>query len=273
MRFAVPSAKQVTMTDAERTSWSDYQWDLLRDGPMSPNMHMALDEVLTLEVGAGRRSPTIRIWEWASNAVVIGCFQSVRNEVDADGARRHDVQVVRRITGGGAMFIEPGNTITYSIYAPVSLVAGMSFVESYEFLDRWVVEALKSLGVDAWYQPINDITSSGGKIGGAAQTRRAGAVLHHVTMAYDIDSAKMLEVLRIGREKLSDKGRTSAAKRVDPVRAQTGASRTAVIDRMIETFRRDYVLNPSLLTSEERRAAGQLVADKFATDQWLYLLP
>ena len=257
----------------ERASWRDYDWQVLRDGPMSPNMHMALDEVLTLEVAHGRRKPTVRIWEWASNAVVIGCFQSVRNEVDMEGAARHQVQVVRRITGGGAMFIEPGNTITYSVYAPEALVAGMSFVESYAFFDAWVVDALQSLGVNAWYQPINDITSSGGKIGGAAQTRRAGAVLHHVTMAYDIDSGKMLEVLRIGREKLSDKGRTSAAKRVDPVRAQTGVSREAVIDRMLETFRAEHGLHPSALTPAETSAAGRLMATKFATDDWLYLLP
>jgi lipoate---protein ligase len=171
------------------------------------------------------------------------------------------------------MFIEPGNTITYSIYASQALVAGLSFVESYAFLDAWVVDALQSLGVNAWYQPINDITSSGGKIGGAAQTRRAGAVLHHVTMAYDIDSAKMLEVLRIGREKLSDKGRTSAAKRVDPVRAQTGVSRTAVIDRMVETFQQEHGLTPSALTPAELSAAEELMASKFATDEWLYILP
>ncbi|HEX6508290.1 MAG TPA: biotin/lipoate A/B protein ligase family protein [Chloroflexota bacterium] len=240
---------------------------------MKPNMHMALDEVLMLEVAAGRRKPALRIWEWAANAVVIGCFQSVRNEVDPEGAARHDVQVVRRITGGGAMFIEPGNTITYSIYAPEALVAGMSFVESYAFLDDWVLDALRSLGVDARYQPINDITSPGGKIGGAAQTRRAGVVLHHVTMAYDIDSAKMLEVLRIGREKLSDKGRTSAAKRVDPVRAQTGVSREAVIDCMVDTFRREYGLTDSTLTATELSAAEKLIEAKFGTDEWLYILP
>jgi lipoate---protein ligase len=262
------------MTAEDRdASWRQYTWQLLRDGPMSPNMHMALDEVLTREVGAGRREPTVRIWEWASNAVVIGCFQSVRNEVDMDGARRHDVQVVRRITGGGAMFIEPGNTITYSVYAPLTLVTGLSFVESYAFLDAWVVDALQSLGVNAWYQPINDITSSGGKIGGAAQTRRGGAVLHHVTMAYDIDSAKMLDVLRIGREKLSDKGRTSAAKRVDPVRAQTGVSRVDVIDRMVETFRQEHGLEQSTLTPAETSAAEDLMVAKFATDGWLYILP
>src|SRR3546814_4571366 len=72
---------------------------------------------------------------------------------------------------------------------------------------------------------------------GAAQTRRRGAVLHHVTMAYDIDAVRMLEVLRIGREKLSDKGTTSAVKRVDPLRSQTGLAREAVIEHMVENFR------------------------------------
>lgn len=236
-------------------------------------MHMALDEALLYAVAEGRRPPTLRIWDWASSAVVIGCFQSVRNEVDPDGAERHGVTVVRRMTGGGAMFIEPGNTITYSMYAPEEMVAGMSYVESYAFFDRWVIDALGSLGVRAWYQPINDITSEGGKIGGAAQGRRAGTVLHHVTMAYDIDSVKMLEVLRIGREKLSDKGQTSAARRVDPVRVQTGVSREAVIDRMIDTFRSEHGLADSRLTPDEIARAEELVRTKYGTDEWLYLLP
>src|SRR5690606_29664441 len=104
-------------------------------------------------------------------------------------------------TGGGAMFTEPQNAITYSLYAPESLVKGLSFVDSYAFMDDWVLEALRSMGVEAVYKPINDISSAQGKIGGAAQTRRGGAVLHHVMAAYDMNPATMLEVLRIGREK------------------------------------------------------------------------
>src|SRR3546814_15753175 len=56
-------------------------------------------------------------------------------------------------------------------------------------------------------------------------------------MAYDIDAVRMLEVLRIGREKLSDTGTTSPVKRVDPLRSQTGLAREAVIEHMVETFR------------------------------------
>ena len=256
-----------------RTDWRDHDWQLIHAAAQSPNLHMALDEVLTDEVSAGRRGPTLRIWEWASPAVVIGRFQSLRNEVDADAARRHGIEVVRRISGGGAMFIEPGNTITYSICAPLSLVAGMSFQDAYAHMDAWVIRALAAMGITAWYQPLNDITSASGKIAGAAQARRGKAVLHHVTMAYDIDAAKMLEVLRIGREKLSDKGTTSAQKRVDPLRSQTGLRRDEVIANLLSSFREQYGLSAVEAGAEALGRAEALVTSKFGTDGWIGVVP
>ncbi len=252
-----------------RTDWRDHDWQLIHTIPQSPSLHMALDDVLTHEVGAGRRKPTLRIWEWAAPAVVIGRFQSLRNEVDADAAQRHGIEVVRRVSGGGAMFIEPGNTITYSIYAPQSLVKDLSFQEAYAFFDAWVLEALAELGIKAWYQPLNDITSEGGKIAGAAQVHRGGAVLHHVTMAYDINATKMLDVLRIGREKLSDKGTVSAAKRVDPLRSQTGLPREAVIERMVATFRRLHGLSDDIVRPDEQARSEELALGKFSSTAWL----
>lgn len=254
--------------------WLDYDWQLLRGGTEEPHVQMALDEVLLSRVAKGEREPTLRIWEWASSSVVLGRFQSVRNEVDMEAAREHGVTVVRRITGGGAMFNEPHNTITYSLYAPEKLVKGMSFIESYAFLDDWVLQGLRRVGVDAVYEPINDIASSAGKIGGAAQTRRRGAVLHHAMLSYDIDADKMLQVLRIGREKLSDKGTESAKKRVSPVRDQSQLPRSVVIDRLLGTFSELYGgLGGSEISTEEREEAEALAESKFATDDWLYLLP
>lgn len=256
-----------------KTQWIDHDWQLIHAGPQPPALHMALDEVITDEVAAGRRAPTLRIWEWASPAVAIGRFQSLRNEVDLVAARRHGIEVVRRATGGGAMFIEPGNTITYSLSAPESLVAEMSFEQSYAFMDAWVLDALRSLGIEAWYQPLNDITSKAGKIAGAAQMRRGKAVLHHVTMAYDIDSTKMLQVLRISREKLSDKATQSANKRVDPLRNQTGLPREDIIAQMIETFRHLHGLSEDLLRPEELARAEGLVRSKFGTPLWTEAVP
>ncbi len=251
-----------------RTSWHDYDWQLIHAGPREPVLHVALDQVLTDAVAAGRRAPTLRFWEWEAPCVVIGRFQSLANEVDPEGAHRHGIDVVRRITGGGAMFMEAGNCITYSIHAPEAIVEGMSFQESYAFFDQWVIDALGDLGIKAWYRPLNDITSPDGKIAGAAQARRGGAVLHHVTMAYDIDAAKMLEVLRIGREKLSDKGTRSAAKRVDPLRSQTGLARQDIIASMTASFRRQHGLHLDDLRPEELAAAEELVRTKFGTPAW-----
>jgi lipoate-protein ligase A len=259
---------------AQASGWRDYQWQLIHSKAVPPVMQMALDEVLAIEVGEGRRQPTLRIWEWNEPAVVIGSFQSLKNEVDPENAAKHGFTVVRRISGGGAMFMEAGSVITYSIYAPSELVQGMTFADSYAFLDDWVLTALKSLGIDAYYQPLNDITSPKGKIGGAAQKRLgSGAVLHHVTMSYDMDGEKMVQVLRIGREKLSDKGITSAAKRVDPLRSQTGLSRAEIIDRMKQTFTGLYGAVSGDITNEEYAKAADLVANKFGTDEWITRVP
>ncbi|GIG55172.1 lipoate--protein ligase family protein [Demequina activiva] len=256
------------------TGWQDHSFGVLHDEPREPHLQMALDDVITREVAAGRRGPTLRIWEWASSAVVIGSFQSRRNEVDPEGAARHDITVTRRVSGGGAMFIQPGNTITYSLSVPSSLVEGLSFEQSYAFLDDWVLGALADVGIRARYVPLNDIASDQGKIAGAAQKRyAAGAVLHHVTMAYDIDAAAMLETLRIGREKMSDKGTTSANKRVDPLRSQTGMTREAIIDAFLAHFASRYATEPSSVTADELAQAHALVESKFSTQEWLDLVP
>ncbi|WNM28221.1 biotin/lipoate A/B protein ligase family protein [Demequina capsici] len=256
------------------TSWHDHTFQVIHDAPRAPHMQMALDEILSQEVAAGRRGPTLRVWEWERNAVVIGSFQSFRNEIDVEGAARHDVTVTRRVSGGGAMFIQPGNTITYSLSVPASLVEGLSFEQSYAFLDDWVLGALRELGIDATYVPLNDIASPAGKIAGAAQKRyAAGAVLHHVTMAYDIDADAMLDVLRIGREKLSDKGTKSANKRVDPLRSQTGMPRDEVIEAFLAHFASRYATVAGEVTADEVAQAEGMVERKFGTQEWIRLVP
>jgi lipoate---protein ligase len=255
--------------------WADYQWRLIRPRPLAPAMNLALDEVLTRRVGSGERQPTLRFWGWSEPVVVLGRFQSVANEVDEEAADREGVTVVRRMTGGGAMFTEPGNHITYSVYAPPGLVEGMGTVESYAFFDDWVVEALRSLGIDAWYEPINDLTSSDGKIGGAAQARRPGAVLHHTMTSYEMDAAKMLKVLRVGLEKITDKAIESAEKRVGPLRRQTDLPREEILERLIDTFRNRVAgnLTEDDLTEEEVSTAERLVEEKYGTPEWLRSIP
>jgi lipoate-protein ligase A len=261
------------LPEEREARWKRYRWHLIPPEPTPPLVNMALDEVLTLRVGSGERPPTLRIWGWDRSCVVLGRFQSVRNEVDERAMAEHNVQLVRRISGGGAMFIEPEGTITYSIFAPEEMVAGMSFPESYAFFDSWVIDALRELGVEAWYQPLNDITSTGGKIGGAAQARRGGAVLHHTTMAYQMNTSLMSKILRVGKEKLSDKGVKSADKRVGPLRQQTDLDRDVIIHHLIGHFRARFGLVDDQVTDSEYAEAKRLITDRFSTPEWIYFLP
>ena len=267
------TAERQAMIEEQIASWRDLGWELIREEPLAPAMNVALDEVLTKRVGAGERPPTVRFWAWAAPAVILGRFQSVRNEVNEAEARARGVAIVRRITGGGAMFVQPNATITYSITLPEEHVAGLSFPESYAALDGWVVETFRALGVDAWYAPLNDITSAEGKIGGAAQARRGRAVLHHTTIAYEMNTDEMVQILRIGKEKLSDKGIASAAKRVSPLRRQTDLAREAIVAALIDSFRERFGLTEGAITAAERAAAETLVTERYGGDAWTHDLP
>ena len=258
------------------TRWEDHDWQIILPTEIPIYTQVALDQILTEDVGAGRTQPAMRLWRWPVEdpSVVIGSFQSYSNEVDADAVAKHAIKVARRISGGGAMFMEADNAVTYSLYTPTSLVDGMSFTDSYPFLDAWLMDALHRMEVKAFYEPLNDISTPEGKIGGAAQKRlAAGSMLHHVTMSYDIDAQKMTDVLRIGREKVSDKGITSAQSRVDPLRRQTGMTRAAIWDVMIQTFAERYGATTREVTEDERARAEALAEEKFVTREWIQRVP
>jgi lipoate-protein ligase A len=167
------------------------------------------------------------------------------------------------------MLAEPGRTITWSLVTPVEPVAGMSFVESFAHLDRWAVETLRSLGVDAGYRPINDIVSPAGKIAGAAQARRQGALLHHVTMAYSMDPELLRELIRIGRPAVSDRGVRSAVREVSPLDSLLALPRRAVVAALAAASG----AAPGRLDPAELEAAAQLAAKKYARREWIFRLP
>ena len=255
-------------------SWDDIDFEVIHGPVVDPMVNVALDETLVEDVAAGRRKPFMRLWEWNGPQVVIGSFQSYQNEVQPDGVERYGITVSRRVTGGGAMFMEPGNCITYSLVIPTALVDGMSFEQAYPYLDQWVMEVLEKLGIKAKYVPLNDIASEAGKIGGAAQKRWAnGYMVHHVTMAYDIDAVKMNEVLRIGMEKIRDKGTRSAVKRVDPMRSQTGLPREEIMRVFFDHFKDKYHATEGAITEKDLEVARARCETKFARPEWVHRIP
>ncbi len=246
---------------------SEHEWRVV-SGAFSPAMHMALDEVITDRVAAGELRPTLRLWEWERPAVVIGRFQTVRDEVFEDMAERHGIEVVRRSTGGGAMFCEPGTVITYSLSLPEDAVAANDIVESYRELEEWSLAGLDEAGAEAEWQPVNDIVRGEKKIGGSAQGRWDDTVLHHTMLAYDLDIEKMLQVLKIGEEKISDKAIESAAKRVAPLSEQVDLPREEVVDALLNAFAQGREVRGDTLQDETLRAARELAAEKYDTGEW-----
>lgn len=224
--------------------WRGLELEVIYDKPRKAQEQMQLEEIWAQEVAQGARKPTLRIWDWANAAVVIGQFQSMEDEVNLEVAKAEGVEVVRRDTGGGAMFIEPANTITYSLYLPLSFCEGLSVADCFRLCDSWVIEALDELGISAHFAGLNDIASDKGKIAGSAErrfpnARTGGALLHHTTMAYNIDATKMSRVLNTSKVKLSDKAVKSAKKRVDPLRSQTDLTREQIARHLAE-FARTY---------------------------------
>jgi lipoate-protein ligase A len=234
---------------------------------------MALDEALLDSVIHGRRRPTLRFWRWIESALVIGSHQSVMNEVDSEAAQQLGFVVTRRMSGGGTMLCESDRTITYSMYLPESLVAGISFRKSYALLDGWAVAALGELGVPASYREINDIISPRGKIAGAAQARRRGFILHHTTMAHDMDIDLLPRLIRIGRSSISRRGVRSAEKAVSPLSWFTNLSCGEVAQRMCEHFAREIGARESAISDEELATAHRLAAEKYQTPGWINRLP
>lgn len=251
----------------------DARWEVIGPSAYEAHMHMALDEVLLGEVVAGERPPTMRLWLWTERALVIGSHQSVANEVDVAAARSLGFIVTRRMSGGGTMLCEPGRTLTYSLYLPESMVAGVSFRRSYALLDAWAVSAFNELGVPASYREINDIVSPRGKIAGAAQARRRGHVLHHTTIAHAMDVELVPRLIRVGRESLSPLGVRSADKPVSPLSWFTQRSCQEVAEHLRAHFTREFAAAGRELTGGEIARGRDLVASKYSTPGWIERLP
>ncbi|MHA2021808.1 MAG: lipoate--protein ligase family protein, partial [Candidatus Thorarchaeota archaeon] len=181
--------------------------------------NMAIDESIMLAVKDGLVPPTLRLYRWNPSAVSIGTFQGMTEEVDLDFCRSREIDYIRRITGGGAVYHDYEGEITYSIILPRGhKLAPDDILDSYRVLCGGVVKGLEHLGIEAEFKPINDVIAGGKKVSGNAQTRRHSCVLQHGTTLLDLDVETMFSVLKVPQEKISDKMITDVKERVTSIR-------------------------------------------------------
>ena len=240
------------------------KWRLLIHPAHDAYTNMAIDEILLQG-----EIPTLRFYQWSPSAISIGYFQSIEDEVNLESCQKHHVDVVRRITGGGAVFHDKIGEITYSITAPLNRVPS-NIQESYAYLCRGLVEGLASLGIQAKFSPINDIQVNNKKISGSAQTRRFGHVLQHGTLLRSLDPDLMFSLLRVTKEKIKDKYIENVQDRVTSLEHIRGHIETHILlNALVKGFSKTLATTfyQADLTKDEKKLIPS-IREKYHAREW-----
>jgi lipoate---protein ligase len=229
-------------------------------------MNMAIDEAISESVGAGR-APTIRFYGWNPDAVSLGYFQSLEKEANAARCAAEGVDIVRRRTGGGAVYHDGYGEITYSVIGKESLFP-KDILESYRLICGWVVDSLGLLGIKSEFKPINDIIVSGRKISGNAQTRRGGVLLQHGTILYSVDAERMFQLLKVSDEKIRDKMIANVKERVTSILRERNISREDAYEAIFEGFTRGKEFEIGPISPGENARAIELASSRYMKAEW-----
>lgn len=169
-----------------------------------PYYNLALEEYLFSETD----DDIFMLWQ-NEPCVVIGKNQNAFAEINIDKAREKGIKIVRRITGGGAVYHDLGN-VNYTFISSKNEEKGIDFA----FFTHPIIEALFSLGVSAELSGRNDLLVDGKKFSGNAQHSSDNRTLHHGTLLYDSDLSVLSSVLNVDKEKIQSKGIKSTRSRV-----------------------------------------------------------
>jgi lipoate-protein ligase A len=246
--------------DRETMSFKFSKIRTLETGYNSGAWNMALDEVLMNCINY-HSMPILRIYGWQPPTVSIGYFQSMDEEVDIKRCRWMGIDVVRRITGGGAVLHE--SELTYSF---ITNVYPKNIMESYNLICDAIVMCINKLGFNAKFAPLNDIIANGKKVSGNAQTRKKDILLQHGTILLNVNLEKMFSVLKVPSEKVKDK-------MIDDIKGRImGLNKTFehvaynLKESFSEKFGAEIIVDD--LTIKEEESTKKLAKEKYTSDQW-----
>lgn len=240
---------------------------LIRGRNTDPFFNLAAEEYLLEHT----KEDVFMLWQNESS-VIIGKNQNAYSEVNVPYTQSRGIKVVRRLTGGGAVFHDPGN-VNYTFITKAPAEPEIDFAR----FAAPIIGALAQLGVDAELGGRNDIISKGAKISGNAQCvyrRRDGTkmLLHHGTLLYDADVTELEACLRVNEDKLRSKGIKSVSSRVKNIRSMGGISMTAeqFAEYLTESAERKLGSIAASFTTEETAGIKALAGEKYSTWEWNY---
>lgn len=252
-------------------------WRMLKPERHDAFMNMAIDEaVLTARI-EDRAPNTLRLYRWKPSAVSIGKFQTIEKEVQVDNCRKLGVDVVRRITGGGTVYHDAEDEITYSVVAEKASLGAQDVAAVYAKICAALAEALKILGIQADFNEGNaktcpNLTVRGRKISGSAQCHKNGVVLQHGTLLLDANLHRMFTLLRVPWSRTCVEVVNVAKDRITSVNRELGD--TVPLERVRQALTVGFQkgLNMKLavgeLTLHEHELARKLYVKKYGTDSW-----
>jgi lipoate-protein ligase A len=252
-------------------------WRLLKLEASNAFMNMAVDEAILQARIAEKVPNTLRFFRWKPSAVSIGRFQEIQKEVLIENCRKHGTDIVRRISGGGAVYHDYEGEITYSVTVATEDLGTGDVFAAYNLICNGLIEAIKILGINADFNPGDpkncpNVSVNGRKISGSAQSHKSGVLLQHGTLLVDIDLKKMFTFLNVPWAKTIMEVVNVAEKKITSVKQElrSNVSMKETYEALVKGFEKalGIVLKKDELTSHEQKLAEKLLKEKYSTDEW-----
>jgi len=241
-------------------------------GPREGRFNIALDAAMIELHQAGRIPDTIRFIHFPPTALV-GRHQVLGRELDLDYCRAQGIGIARRVTGGGAIYMDEGQLGWALVFHRQSL--GLAALgEVAQAICEAVAAGLARLGVDARYRPRNDIEVDGRKISGTGGFFDGDTLIYQGTVLAELDGARMLSALRVPAAKLARHGAENAARRVVTLRELLGSRAPGIAEvqaALLEGLRERLGLEPceEAITEEELALARRLYDEEIGRDDFV----
>jgi len=253
-------------------------WRLIRTGIFTAFENMAIDHVLLEGCHKETAANTIRFYRWNPSAVSIGRFQYLEDEVDVEACRKLNVDIVRRLSSGGAVYHDFEGELTYSIICRTDdTQLPTDVVETYQHLCNGLIVGFNRLGVSAKFSPGTDnfcpnLYVKKRKISGNAQSRRGNSLLQHGTVLRTLDINKMFTFLKVNKQTADSTVIQKAARSLTSLQQELekppsfGQIEEALIEGLSSTLPARFYEEG--LTDAELQSARQMAESWYANDNW-----